>query len=111
MELPTGTIIHNAFLFTSGAAVPALLCLLSFAVLFVLPFVFLEYCWPLFVLLLFAWLNLSLMMSIDKTVDRYVIVNPDVEEEKQEAEEHPHLRLDLLDDPKPNPKKKKKKNR
>lgn len=109
MDLPTATIIRNAFLLTSGAIVPALLCLLSFGVLFVLPLVFWEYCWPLFVLLLFAWLNLSLMMSIDKTVDQYVIVNPDSEEEKEEDHEHPHLRLDLIDDPKPNPKQKKKK--
>lgn len=99
MDLPTRTIVKNAFVLASGAVKPALMSLLSFGVLFLVPLIFLEYTIPLFVLLEFSWVTLSMMMTVYTEVDKYVIYNPEKEEEelkKKEEEDIPHLRLDLI---------------
>ena len=96
-NLPTKTIVKNAFILAIGGGKSSLISLFSFVILVLLPAFFFEYCFLLFVLIEFSWVTLSRRMADYPLVDKYVIYDPEkIEEEEHPKEPKANLRLDLI---------------
>lgn len=96
-DLPTKTILKNAFILAIGGGKSSILSLFSFLILMVLPLFFFEYCFVLFILIEFSWITLSRRRSSYSLVDKYVLYNPEaIEEEEHPKEPKANLRLDLI---------------
>lgn len=91
--------IHNSFLLSIAYIKNLLLCDLGFAVLFLVPLIFIEYCFPLLIVITFSSTSLSCMMSIYSVVNKYAL--RDIDYDPAEIKEtEPNLRLDLINNKK-----------
>ena len=98
MQLDTKTILSNSFKLAAGAIKQNLIAWFAFALFFLVPAIFYEYCIPLLVLLSLSGCVLSMMMACYPALDPFVILSPEEEEvEENPVEEKPNLRLDLID--------------
>lgn len=96
MDLPTKTIIINSLKLAAGSIKSILFVLLSFAIIFFVPLIFIEYTFPLFILISFSATILACMMSCYKEVDKYVIYMPDDLEVKEDKKGD--INFDLIDE-------------
>jgi hypothetical protein len=70
----------------------------GFALFFLIPLVFIDRAFPLFIAMSFTGAVLSEMMSVYKIVDGYVLKDVDEDDDGEVKETRPNLRLDLLPD-------------
>lgn len=92
MDVNFKTIFKNALLLTFSKGANALLCVFSFALFFVLPFLLIEYLFLFFIIIGFSVCILSCNMSVYSVVDKFLIKTSD-EEEKGEKP----IKTDLID--------------
>jgi uncharacterized membrane protein YesL len=98
MELPIKTLLKNAWLLSLSHPKEMLIGDVGFALFFLIPLVFIDRAFPLFIAMSFTGAVLSEMMSVYKIVDSYVLKDVDEDDDGEVKETRPNLRLDLLPD-------------
>lgn len=97
--LPIKTVINNSLRLAAGAIKSVIGCLVSFGVFILVPFIFLEYAFPLLILISFTAAILGCTMSVYKEVDKLCIYSDaDLDKDLNEIEEKKaNLKLDMID--------------
>ena len=100
IDLPIKIVITNSLKLAAGAIKSVIFCLLSFGVMIVVPAVFFEYTFPLFILIEFSMTTLACMMSVYSEVDKLCIYSDkDLDTDLNEVEEKKaNIKLDLIDE-------------